>query len=320
MQPVVAALRRHYGDEATLDLVCLRRCQPAAELLSGLNQVHVVQRGTGEIVDALKSRKFDYLLDLHRTVRSRSLGRSLNILTFAVDKQAWQRWLLIRGWRTQPVTGFIDRCFAALTPFSINVPPANVYGPEAWGKLNVDKDIAPDVRGSIVVSLGSSQPGKHLSDEIVIGVIEEARTFKTKVFLVGGNDEKGRAEHFAAEYSHVYSYAGIWNLSQTAGAISQAHAIVTGDSVTMHIGAATGSPLAAIWGCTRPSLGLDAWRAHPASINLLPNMEAPNRPCSKHGSSCRKTSSTDPFDGQRCSQMVRPENLRQWLRDCLNHT
>jgi len=59
---------------------------PAAELLSGLNQVHAVERGTGEVAAALKARNYDYLLDLHGTVRSRSLARALDVLTLSVDR------------------------------------------------------------------------------------------------------------------------------------------------------------------------------------------------------------------------------------------
>ncbi|HBS20164.1 MAG TPA: hypothetical protein DEA66_04900, partial [Flavobacteriales bacterium] len=95
MQPVVTALRAAYGKDAVVDFVCMARCRQAAELLSGIDVVHTVERGTGEVLNTLREREFDYLLDLHGTVRSRSLARSLDVLTFSVDKQAWNRWRLI---------------------------------------------------------------------------------------------------------------------------------------------------------------------------------------------------------------------------------
>ena len=82
MQPVVTALRATYGEDAVVDLVCMARCRQAAALLSGIDVVHTVERGTGEVLGALREREFDYLLDLHGTVRSRSLARSLDCLLY----------------------------------------------------------------------------------------------------------------------------------------------------------------------------------------------------------------------------------------------
>ena len=104
MQPLVTAMRRRFGEDAVLDLVCLSRCAEAANLLSEINQVHVVERGTGEVLEALRERNFDYLMDFHGNVRSRSLARSLDVLTFTVDKQAWNRWQLIKVFGRPPVT------------------------------------------------------------------------------------------------------------------------------------------------------------------------------------------------------------------------
>ena len=117
MQPVVTALRATYGMDAVVDFVCMARCRQAAELLSGIDVLHTVERGTGEVLNTLREREFDYLLDLHGTVRSRSLARSLDVLTFSVDKQAWNRWRLIRGWRSapyRPSSTVAWRCFAPL--------------------------------------------------------------------------------------------------------------------------------------------------------------------------------------------------------------
>ena len=70
--------------------------------------------------------------------------------------------------------------------------------------------------------------------------------------------------------NHVVSHAGQWTLGESALAIQHADAVVSGDTVTMHLAAAVGTPLASVWGCTRPSLGLSAWRPHPQSLDLTP--------------------------------------------------
>jgi len=315
MQPVVTALRATYGEEAVVDLVCMARCRQAAELLSGTDVVHTVERGTGEVLDALREREFDYLLDLHGTVRSRSLARSLDVLPFSVDKQAWNRWCLIRGWRSVPVSSFVDRCLEVLRPFGINPPRPESWGPEAWGALRPSeaKDDMPPA--DLVIGLGSSHPGKHLSNAVVEAALHASQ--HVRVVLVGGEAERARAEQIAAQHPHARAVAGDWDLAKTTHAISHARAVVTGDTVTMHLAAATGRPTAAVWGCTHPSLGLAGWRPHPDSIDVIPDVAAPHKPCSKHGASCRHTRSEDPFHPDRCSQQVDPAKITSWLERML---
>jgi len=100
MQPLITMLRRKFGEDATVDLICLKRSMPAASLLSGINQLHAIERGTGEVLKALKDVHYHHLLDMHGSVRSWSLAKSLDALTFQVDKRWWNRWCLTRGLRT----------------------------------------------------------------------------------------------------------------------------------------------------------------------------------------------------------------------------
>lgn len=315
MQPVVTALRATYGEDAVVDLVCMARCRQAAALLSGIDVVHTVERGTGEVLGALREREFDYLLDLHGTVRSRSLARSLDVLTFSVDKQAWNRWRLIRGWRSVPVSSFVNRCLDVLRPFGITPPRPELWGPDAWGALRPSEAVDDVPPADLVVGLGSSHPGKPLSNAVVEAALQASQ--HVRVVLVGGDAERTRAEQLATQHPHVRAVAGDWDLAQTTHAISLARAVVTGDTVTMHLAAATGRPMAAVWGCTRPSLGLAGWHPHPESIDVMPDVAAPHKPCSKHGASCRHTRSEDPFHPDRCNQKVDPTKITSWLERVL---
>ncbi|MDA0729107.1 MAG: glycosyltransferase family 9 protein [Bacteroidetes bacterium] len=338
MQPLITAMRSHFGEEALIDLVCLARCQEAAMLLSGLNHVHVVQRGTGEIREALKSKEYDYLLDLHRHVRSRSLARDLKVLTLQVDKEAWARWTLIQGWRKRPVKPFVERCFEVVKPFGISEPnglgsnadnPSHSqhtaeastqgwWGPQAWGRLNMAPSTSTPT-GHVVISLGSSHPGKHLSEAVVDAVVKTCLESGRHIVLVGGSDAKPRSQRLQQKHPEVMDNVGAWNLAQTTRSISDADAVVSGDTVTMHLASAVGTPLGTVWGCTRPALGLAPWRPHPWSQQFFPS-DAESRPCSKHGATCRHTRSNDPQHPQRCSQQVDPDQVAAWLRGLLNQT
>lgn len=339
MQPLITAMRSHFGEAALIDLVCLARCQEAALLLSGLNHVHVVQRGTGEIREALQSKEYDYLLDLHRHVRSRSLARDLKVLTLQVDKESWARWTLVQGWRKRPVKPFVERCFDVVKPFGIAAPdvlpskadnpsksrhpgesnPRGLWGPQAWGRLHMAPSTSSDPTGHVVLSLGSSHPGKHLSDAVVDAVVQTCLESGRDIVLVGGPDAKARSHRLQQQHPEVIDHVGAWTLAQTTRSIADADAVISGDTVTMHLASAVGTPLGTVWGCTRPALGLAPWRPHPSSQQFFPRGEE-FRPCSKHGATCRHTRSKDPHHPQRCSQQVDPVQVAAWLRGLLNQT
>ena len=167
----------------------------------------------------------------------------------------------------------------------------------------------------LVIGLGSSHPGKHLSNAVVEAALHASQ--HVRVVLVGGEAERARAEELAAQHPHARAVAGDWDLAQTTHTISHARAVVTGDTVTMHLAAASGRPTAAVWGCTRPSLGLAGWRPHPDSIDVMPDDAAPHKPCSKHGATCKHTRSENPFHPDRCSQQVDPAKITSWLERVL---
>ncbi|MGB2424495.1 MAG: glycosyltransferase family 9 protein, partial [Flavobacteriales bacterium] len=170
-------------------------------------------------------------------------------------------------------------------------------------------------------SLASSHPGKHLSDAVIEAATQAAIQHGCEAILVGGEAERGRAEQFARAHAHVTSIAGgSTTLADTASTLRFADAVVTGDTVTMHLAAAVGTPVAAVWGCTRPTLGLEGYRPHAASVNILPEVSDPHRPCSKHGATCRHTRSQDADHPNRCSQRVNPFEVAGWLGRVLSRT
>lgn len=323
MQPVITALRNTYGPAAQVDLICLRRCEEAAQVLGGLDHIHLVEKGTGECIEAIQERRYDYLLDLHQSVRSRSLAGQMDSLVLKVNKANVARWMHIRGWRKEPVPSFVERCFDVVAPFGIVPPAESLWGPDAWGSLTAE-ELSPHLeervpKDHVALCLGSSQPGKHLSEDVVHAVLQWTQRQGHALVLLGGSAERPRAKELAEGWPHAVDLTGACTLLETVGVFQRAAALVTGDTVTMHLGAATGRPMASIWGCTRPALGLRAWRPHPKSQDILPERASEDpRPCSKHGATCRHANGQDPKSAGRCSQKVDPSHVLNWLEKVLS--
>jgi ADP-heptose:LPS heptosyltransferase len=295
--PVVQALRTHYGPEARIDMVTLARFRGAAELIGGLDAIHTIERSTSEVSPALSELNFDYLIDLHSNVRSRSLARTLNIITFKVPKLAAPRLSLVLGMRKKPVEHFVDRSLALLTPFSISTDLSN-----PWGSIN---SAAPDLElPSRFIAL---TPGAaHLGKQLPISTLEASCSTLVDVpfIILGGADMAPLGDTLSSQFPHVTSLCGKASLANTAHVLSQASLAIGGDTGAMHIATAVGTPLISVWGCTRPSLGLAPWHPHPDSVILEPEGRG-TRPCSRHGAKCRHKK----FGKDLCINHVDPQRI-----------
>ena len=107
--PIIHSIREYYGSKSRIDFVCLSKYKGAAELLHGLDKIHLVESITSEITPDLKKINFHYFIDLHCNVKSRSLSKALGIMTFTIDKQTISRFALTLGLRKDPTLHFVDR-------------------------------------------------------------------------------------------------------------------------------------------------------------------------------------------------------------------
>ena len=86
--PAVASLRQAIHGPCEIHYVTKTNMAPVVEGFGALvDGVHTIEESTGEVQEALKGLNFDYVVDLHNNVRSRSIKRTLGLISFTVDKQ-----------------------------------------------------------------------------------------------------------------------------------------------------------------------------------------------------------------------------------------
>lgn len=277
--PVVHALRGEFGPEARIDFITLDRMKSAVDLIPDIDQTHTITRSTSEALPALREIGYDYLIDLHSNVRSRSLARSLDLLTLKINKLSAQRLSLVLGLRRKPVRHFVDRAIDVLRPFSISS--------SSWPTLNSSApslDLPPSY---ITLVPGAAHPGKRLPQSTLTTLIS---AFPTINFLiVGGSDTTDLGNSLASSHpNNTISLCGKLSLAETTHVLKNTSLAIGGDTGAMHIAAAVQAPLISVWGCTRPSLGLAPWHPNPSSTILLP-LGRGTSPCSRHGAKCRYT-------------------------------
>ncbi len=276
--PAIDSLRQAVHGPCEIHYLTKASMAPVIEGFGELiDQIHTIQTSTAEVQQALKAVSFDYVVDLHNNVRSRSIKRTLGLISFTVDKKNRAKWMLIRGWRRAPVAHIVERYVDAF---------AGAFGasiPHQWPTLFEGATSPQDLPTQYtVLAIGATHSGKQLTTSLMQTIIDRSNT---PVVLIGsaGDIERGKT----LDRAQVISLVGETTIAQSAAILRGAKRVYTGDTGMMHLAAAVGTPISSFWGCTRPALGMGPWNPAPGSSVVVPDERLGRRPCSKLGNRCR---------------------------------
>jgi ADP-heptose:LPS heptosyltransferase len=132
----------------------------------------------------------------------------------------------------------------------------------------------------IAVCPGGSSDHKRWSDERFAGLVRILADRGHRAAVIGSEQDRGQVEAAAVPVGgrEPFTYVGN-DINLIAGLLSLCPVTVTNDSGLMHLAAAVGSRVAAIFGSTSPALGFAPTAAGSRMISL--NLEC--SPCSYHG-------------------------------------
>ena len=246
-----------------------------------LEKIHFLDNDINETISNLKQEGFDYVIDLHNNIRSRLVALQLRCTTKYYYKSNLKKLLLIKlGINILDNVHVVDRYMK--TVHSLGVKNDNL-GLDYFlpSDINLEFDTS---KKFICWSIGASYINKKISLKTILEVSDN---IKKPLILLGGIEDYQFANNIInkAVKKDIYNFCGELNLSQSAYLIKNSSLLLTNDSGMMHIGSAFKKTIISFWGCTKPSLGFWPYFSNSNSIEILANYS--NRPCSKHGSSCR---------------------------------
>lgn len=208
----------------------------------------------------------DLVVDLHGTLRARLLRlATLGLRWQRAPRRAWRRQLWVRfGLADRTAPHVIERY---ARPLGVAVRP----GP--W--LDAAAEAQP---GRIALAPGARWATKRWPGERWRTVAEIWQARGGKVVWVGGADE---ADTLAALAVAAGGETAIGlPFDELTRALAECAAVVSNDSAPLHVAAAVGRPVVALFGPTVPGFGFWPWGVH----RLVENRELACRPCSLHGS------------------------------------
>lgn len=249
-----------------------------------IDKVFSLEHSLGAIIRELKNENYDFVVDLHKNIRSLQVKWALRVPSGSFTKLNFKKYMAVRfKINMLPDIHIVDRYFEAVKPLGVinDKLGLDYFIPETVN-LN-DENMSFDFRCKyIAVVIGGNHFTKILPSE---KVIEVGRLLKLPLLLLGGKEDAVRGEQIALKLgNNVYNACGKLSLAQSASAVENAHIVLTNDTGLMHIAAAFKKKIVSVWGNTIPAFGMYPYvPGNEHNSIIIENKTLGCRPCSKIG-------------------------------------
>jgi len=249
-----------------------------------IDKVYCIQQKIDEVIDALSTEKYNFIIDLHKNFRSMGVRKKLGLKATSFPKLNFQKWLLVHfKINRMPPVHIVDRYFEAVKQLNVknDLQGLDYFIPK---KDEVHLEILPkNFRNGFI---GFVIGGQHKTKQVPLEkAVEILKNIDQPVVILGGSDDSEQAEEIIRLLEgNLFNACGKFNINQSASLVKQANIIITGDTGLMHIAAAFGKKIISMWGNTVPEFGMYPYL--PGKENLSKIFEVKNlscRPCSKIG-------------------------------------
>ena len=280
--PVVRMLKEQVNES---EIHYLTKPQYASILESNpyVTKVHIYKEKDKEFIDNLRDDFFDYIIDLHKNIRTHFFKNKLGIHTFTFDKLNWEKWIMVNFKKNKlPKKHIVERYLESTKVFDVENDNKGLdYFIPAKDEVNLLSLPEEVAFGYVGFAIGAQHFTKRLPSEKIIEICQK---LEKSVILLGGKEDFEAAEIIKASVTNnsVYNACGKYNLNQSASLVRQAKLIITNDTGLMHIAAALKKRIISVWGNTIPEFGMYPYLPDANSIIIeVENLKC--RPCSKIG-------------------------------------
>jgi ADP-heptose:LPS heptosyltransferase len=242
-----------------------------------------------ELIRELKFTHFDFIIDLHRNLRTERIKRQLSLVSFSFNKLNFEKWLMVNFKKNRlPDKHIVDRYMDTLKVFDVANDGGGLdyFIDEIKDKpsINVLKKLPPEY---IAMAIGAQHFTKKMPSDQLAAL---CNLLKLPIVLLGGkSDEKAATEILLqSRKKKILDLTGKISLNSSAWIVKNSKFVISHDTGIMHIAAAFKKKIISLWGNTIPEFGMYPYLPDPASRIFEVNGLS-CRPCSKIGfSECPK--------------------------------
>ncbi len=245
-----------------------------------IDNLHLLKENLSETITELKNEHFDYVIDLHNSLRSAIVKARLGVKSSTFKKERIKKWLAInlKINKVKP-THLVDRYLETVWFLGIrnDEKPMDYYL-----KGDYTKDALLPLshqKEHVVFIIGAAHFTKRLPNKKVIAI---CKGINRPIVLLGGADVEANGTVVQeAIGGSVYNACGKLSLNESVFLVKTAVKVIGFDTGLTHIAEAFDKEIVSIWGSTIPELlGVQPYRVsnfYEASVDIS------CRPCSKFG-------------------------------------
>ena len=247
-----------------------------------VHAVHTFKLSLREVMPGLQKEKFDYVVDLHKNLRSFQVKFRLKSRSGSFPKHNLEKWLMVQfKWNKLPNIHIVDRYFRAIQNLQVTY---DGQGLDYFISEQDAKSAAQKIPETVYIAfaIGAAHATKKLPVEKIDQICQ---SLSLPIVLLGGTEESGSGALLASKYEHVTSLCGSTSIQESAAIIKKSVLLISHDTGMMHIGAALKKPIVSIWGNTIPAFGMSPFypASHTPGQILFEVKGLSCRPCSKIG-------------------------------------
>ncbi len=248
--PVIRCLKQQY-EGAEVHYVVKKKFSMVLEHNPYIDHLHLLDNNLDELVELFRAEQFDYIIDLHKTIRSYLLRIKLRRPVLTFRKLSVQKFLM-------------NKLRIDLLPRNIHIVERNLKAVESLGITNDHQPVdyflgqddevpvtslsEPFRKGYIAFVIGGQHFTKRLPVEKIIAVCQGV---KTPVILLGGPEDHEAGEKIQlACGDKVWNSCGLFKFNQSVSLLKNAAAVIAHDTGLMHISGAYNKPVVSVWGGT----------------------------------------------------------------------
>ncbi|OFY95107.1 MAG: glycosyl transferase [Bacteroidetes bacterium RIFCSPLOWO2_12_FULL_31_6] len=282
--PIVRCLKQQVDGEVEVHFLTKKQYQSIVEHNPYLSKIHNITKSTNEIINELKQEQFDYVIDLHKNLRSKRVLKNLKCLAFSFDKINFKKWLITTFKINKlPNIHIVDRYFEAVQLLGVKNDGKGLdfFIPKKE-EVNLNELPIAHQKEYIAFAIGAQHATKRLPTDKIISICKK---INQPIILLGGKEDAETAKQIVDAVGElVYNACGKYNINQSASLVQQCKTLITHDTGLMHIGAALGVKIISVWGNTIPAFGMYPYYPNnPKKYVVIENNNLTCRPCSKLG-------------------------------------
>ncbi len=256
--------------------------KPVLQANPNIDKLHLLDQSLNTVIKELKEENFDFIVDLHKNIRSLRVKYALHKPSATFNKLNIQKWLITRFKIDRlPSVHIVDRYFEAVHKINVENDGKGLdyFIPEEE-EIDIRKEF-PQVKSYYYTwVIGGQHTTKIFPPEKIIAILQKTLT---PVILLGGKEDRERGaliETQSPEY--IINAAGKYSLNQSASILRQSTKVFTNDTGLMHIAAAFQKEIISFWGNTIPAFGMYPYL--PGKQSKIFEVQGLScRPCSKIG-------------------------------------